>query len=836
MSHGAGRFFITLVALALVATLGGYARPLVAQAASSPFRDIAGTSFKADIEWLFSEGITVGCSPTAYCPSRPVSRGEMASFLVRMFDLPPTTTEYFTDDDGTTHEQDINRLAAADVTTGCTDTTFCPKVAVRRDEMASFLTRAVPFTDGAGDNYFRDDDGTTHEADIDRAAAAGVTTGCGTWRYCIADPVTRGQMAGFLHRVEKPVASPPHPAPGIATLYVATTGTDAGNACLVEATPCRTIGYAVGITLDGDRIAVAGGTYAEENLRLAHDLTISGDPDGSTVIDASGGEPLNIFTIPTGRVVSLRDLTLTGGDAVNDGGGAISNEGTLTVANSTISGNTAQGRGGAIDSSGPLTITNSTLRGNTATNGARAPIGGAISELGPLTITNSTFSGNTAISQGGAIVICGPLTIANSTISGNAAYAGAGGGIGSCGEASADEDTWTVTNTTISGNTGGGIWGSGTLTITNSTISGNTGGDIWGGGIVTTGPSTTVANSTISGNTSSHGAGGIDTWSPGTMTITNSTISGNSSVEGAGGIMNGREGSEKAKQIHLENTIVAGNAHPGSPETTGPIESRLASILGIPIGLTLADILDPAGLKDNGGPTKSIALTDSAKNPALGKADAAICGAAPVYGLDQRGLPRTPPCDIGAYEIQASDGSDASAAAEPSSEAGATLSPQPTVATELALTIDSPKPGTVVHTSPIEVVGHAPAGARVVHDIWMAPDEEAIATSDGHWSLSVALVEGANELVFRLGDDASTDVHLGVAYAPSAGSTSTTTPTPTAQPTPTPQPSPSPESSPRPEPSPPPEPARTPIPTRASVPTQIPPSGLEPSPPGRSSR
>ena len=229
------RHVVATLALALVASLGAP----VAQAATSPFTDIAGTTFEQDIDWLFAEGITVGCTPTTYCPDRAVSRGEMASFLVRMFNLPTTTTDFFTDDEGTTHEIDINRLAAADITMGCTPTTFCPKAPVRRDEMASFLTRAVPLTAGAGDNYFRDDDGTTHEADIDRAAAAGITTGCGTWRYCIADSVTRGQMAGFLHRVEKPVSPPPHPAPGIATHYVATTGTDAGNACFASSQAVR---------------------------------------------------------------------------------------------------------------------------------------------------------------------------------------------------------------------------------------------------------------------------------------------------------------------------------------------------------------------------------------------------------------------------------------------------------------------------------------------------------------------------------------------------------------------------------------------------------------------
>src|SRR6188508_3342195 len=113
--------FATLVlalalALAFVASLGA----LAAQAATSPFTDIAGTTFEQDIDWLFAEGITVGCTPTTYCPDRSVSRGEMASFLVRMFDLPSTATDYFTDDEGSIHEGDINRLAAADITMRCT--------------------------------------------------------------------------------------------------------------------------------------------------------------------------------------------------------------------------------------------------------------------------------------------------------------------------------------------------------------------------------------------------------------------------------------------------------------------------------------------------------------------------------------------------------------------------------------------------------------------------------------------------------------------------------------------------------------------------------------------
>ena len=104
--------------------------------------------------------------------------------------------------------------------------------------MTTFLARAIPLTNGAGNDYFRDDDGTTHEGNIDRAAAAGIASGCGTGRFCPGNDVSRGQLAGFLHRVDKPVDPPPHPAPKALTLYVKTTGSDGANECLVEATPC----------------------------------------------------------------------------------------------------------------------------------------------------------------------------------------------------------------------------------------------------------------------------------------------------------------------------------------------------------------------------------------------------------------------------------------------------------------------------------------------------------------------------------------------------------------------------------------------------------------------
>jgi hypothetical protein len=65
--------------------------------------------------------------------------------------------------------------------------------------MASFLARALGLP-AATHDYFPDDAGSVHEADINRVAAAGITNGCGAGLYCGAGVVTREQMAAFLYR------------------------------------------------------------------------------------------------------------------------------------------------------------------------------------------------------------------------------------------------------------------------------------------------------------------------------------------------------------------------------------------------------------------------------------------------------------------------------------------------------------------------------------------------------------------------------------------------------------------------------------------------------------
>ena len=166
-----------------------------------PFDDILGHTFADDIVWAFEQGIASGCSsdPPLYCPNDTVTRGQMATFLDRALDLPDATADYFTDDTGSTHEDSINRVREAGIAFGCTATTYCPNAPVLREQMASFLDRAFDPANTAND-FFTDDETSTHENAINRVAEAGITTGCTATTFCPKNSVTRGQMAAFLHR------------------------------------------------------------------------------------------------------------------------------------------------------------------------------------------------------------------------------------------------------------------------------------------------------------------------------------------------------------------------------------------------------------------------------------------------------------------------------------------------------------------------------------------------------------------------------------------------------------------------------------------------------------
>ena len=151
---------------------------------------------------------------TNFCPSGTVTRGQMAAFLARALELPTTTQDFFGDDDSSVFEADINRLAAAGITAGCNppaNTNYCPGLNVTRAQMAAFIKRAFKLP-AASTDFFDDDEQSIFEGDINRLAGSGITLGCNppaNTNFCPPQTVKRDQMASFLARAL--VSFPPNP-------------------------------------------------------------------------------------------------------------------------------------------------------------------------------------------------------------------------------------------------------------------------------------------------------------------------------------------------------------------------------------------------------------------------------------------------------------------------------------------------------------------------------------------------------------------------------------------------------------------------------------------------
>lgn len=172
------------------------------------FCDDDTSPFERAIEQIAGADITQGCNPPVndrFCPDEPVTRGAMAAFLTRALGLPKDSSIDFKDVSDSVFADPIERIASADITTGCNppyNDRFCPDNNVTRAQMAAFLSRALNLPPGDGIDFY-DDNGSKFESDVEALAAAGITTGCNppsNTNFCPDDYVTRGQMAAFLAR------------------------------------------------------------------------------------------------------------------------------------------------------------------------------------------------------------------------------------------------------------------------------------------------------------------------------------------------------------------------------------------------------------------------------------------------------------------------------------------------------------------------------------------------------------------------------------------------------------------------------------------------------------
>jgi hypothetical protein len=107
------------------------------------FIDDNGSPHEGAINSMADTGITLGCGGNRYCPNDSVSRQHMAVFLARAFDLPPSGDNPFGDISGNPYAWAIRALADAGITSGCGNGNFCPAKPVTRAQMATFLINAI---------------------------------------------------------------------------------------------------------------------------------------------------------------------------------------------------------------------------------------------------------------------------------------------------------------------------------------------------------------------------------------------------------------------------------------------------------------------------------------------------------------------------------------------------------------------------------------------------------------------------------------------------------------------------------------------------------------------
>jgi len=382
--------------------------------------------------------------------------------------------------------------------------------------------------------------------------------------------------------------------------------------------PSGSTDCAAGSGADTITFSLSGTISLDPGLTIASAGGITIDGGGRMTINGGGfnlssGEPHEAIGVAPTGVMTLKNLTVT------DGGG-ISNRGTMTISYSTIRNYTSEAS---------ISSSSNYYCGGYPLSLAHGHDCGAIRNSGTMTISDSTVSGNFTTADwkgdlpgGSGIVNRGTMTISTSTINDNTLQgpdsrfqigSAVGGAI-----FNAREATLTITNTTVARNVGGdntglvsAIYNEGMLRIDASTVSDNDVSPIF--------PAL------------------LGIFNSGTVRLSTSLIT------------DGCSDTIISLGSNLDKTGSCGLAGPGDKTNIDPR-------------------LDPAGLRDNGGPTQTIALCTgtgtptgcTGKSPAIDAVPLAQCtgaGGQPL-GLDQRTFFRpadgdrngTSLCDMGAFE------------------------------------------------------------------------------------------------------------------------------------------------------------------------------------------
>jgi CSLREA domain-containing protein/uncharacterized repeat protein (TIGR01451 family) len=413
-------------------------------------------------------------------------------------------------------------------------------------------------------------------------------------------------------------------------------------------------------------------------------LSISGP--GADKLTVQNSNPQNnhafrIFNVTTSGTASISGITIANGDVFSQtdylGAGIQNyNAGTVNVTNCTLKNNDAHqwfdqlghrgppalGGGVANRAGGTININSSTLDDNSA------DYGGGIynSGNGTVNVSNSTITHFNSATYGGAIYNDNKINLTNTTLDGN--DANFGGGIYN------DSGTVVITGCTLSNNSsyhsggitfgaGGGIYNvnAAVVNVINSTLydNGNDNGSATGGGIYNAG-TLTVTNSTLTLNYIGGAGGGIFNDSTGTATIKSTIIADNDIVTGSTGSIVGGPDLYGSFISQGYNLISATDGNTGFNQPTDLTGSGTGSL---DAGFEFDSISGPL-LKDNGGPTDTVALVCGSTAIDQGTSS----GLTGTLTTDQRGsgFPRVfddpeltnaaDGADIGAFELQQSCG------------------------------------------------------------------------------------------------------------------------------------------------------------------------------------
>jgi CSLREA domain-containing protein len=390
-----------------------------------------------------------------------------------------------------------------------------------------------------------------------------------------------------------------------ATVFEVTTTADQNDGCANNGCSLRDAMAAANVAdVDSVHVPASATPYSVTlgHIPVAHTITLQGDGAGTTTISGDADNRI-LFLNGAGKTLTIVGVTLSNGHAPDDGSG--------------------NALGGAIEvAAGAVDVKSSVLTGNVAAGSTGNGRGGAVDVVAgsgnSASVTDSAVTGNQATSASGAA---------------------SGGGLSTSGGAGLTVLRSSVTaNSASTGGTstfGGGISSQGPLSVINSTISGNSassGSAAQGGGVAAAAASATTApftHVTLAGNTVTVATG---TFRRGG----NMQIGNNMQIQFTGSLIADGTGA-----AGFENCFDNGS---GSFVGLGSnLEDRNQCGLGVTELHDTPPQLLPGGSFGGLTQVRPIPFGSPARNAA------GSCG----LSTDQRGLPRTDPCDIGAFEYQA---------------------------------------------------------------------------------------------------------------------------------------------------------------------------------------